>query len=49
MLLDIDKTNDESSPTIDFAGMVSTTAKSIRNLIREIQNNPQDLEIVKVC
>jgi len=43
----VDKTNDESSPTIDFAGMVATTAKNIRNLIREIQNNPQDLDIIK--
>jgi len=27
--------------------MVSTTAKNIRNLIREVQNNPHDLDIIK--
>jgi len=39
---------DETSPVIDFAGMVNTTAKNLRNLVREVQNNPHDLEILKV-
>ena len=43
----IDKTADESGPVVDFAGMVSTTAKNLRNLIRELQNNPHDMEILK--
>jgi len=43
----IDKTMDETSPVIDFAGMVNTTAKNLRNLVRELQNNPHDLEIIK--
>jgi len=47
-LLGIDKTMDETSPVIDFAGMVNTTAKNLRNLVRELQNNPHDLEIIKV-
>jgi hypothetical protein len=44
----IDKTADEGSPTIDIASMITTTAKNLRNLIRELQNSPDDLEIVKV-
>jgi len=43
----IDKTNDETNQASEFANLLSTTAKNLRNLIREVQNNPRDLDILK--
>lgn len=42
-----DKTNDEANPALEFGNLVSSTAKNLRNLIRELENNPRDIEILK--
>jgi hypothetical protein len=33
---------------MEFGTLVSTTAKNLRNLIRELESNPGDVEIIKV-
>jgi len=43
----VDKTNDETNQASEFANLISTTAKNLRNLIREVQNNPRDMDILK--
>jgi len=43
----IDKTNDETNQASEFANLISATAKNLRNLIREVQNNPRDVDILK--